>query len=254
MKKRGSMRQKKGEGGEWESCWAEGRTKDRGQGRESDTFFAGFEFFFPSKGCCRGIPVPVPLLIIPIIMAHYENVINNTEDIVVAISHMVVGLCSVTILPLASTYVCQRRTAMTSSSSAHLALPTERHTVGVGGAGYSSWLLAWVNFLCGIRSDWGQNVNWRLGWPIKLWCSWEREGKGDGRRHETRIICGCVLFKHKQNVLMQIWASSLCIFISNKKYMSTCMHTHMSRHSGMQTHTGSQPVKRVKLTLSPSPR
>ena len=99
-------------------------------------------YFFPSKGCCRGIPVPVPLLIIPIIMAHYENVINNTEDIVVAISHMVVGLCSVTILPLASTYVCQRHAAMTSSSSAHLALPTERHTLRVGGAGYSSWLLA----------------------------------------------------------------------------------------------------------------
>lgn len=82
--------------------------------------------------------MPVPLLIIPIIMAHYENVINNTEDIVVAISHMVVGLCSVTILPLASTYVCQRRAAMTSSSCAHLALPTENHTQGVcvgGGRG-----------------------------------------------------------------------------------------------------------------------
>ena len=37
------------------------------------------------------------LLIIPIITAHYENLINNTEDIVVAISHMVVGLYSVTI-------------------------------------------------------------------------------------------------------------------------------------------------------------
>lgn len=78
--------------------------------------------------------MPVPLLIIPIIMAHYENVINNTEDIVVAISHMVVGLCSVTILPLASTYVCQRRAAMTSSSSAHLALPTEMHALGEGGS------------------------------------------------------------------------------------------------------------------------
>lgn len=109
------------------------------------THFLQFNsFFFPRKGCCRGIPVPVLLLIIPIIMAHYENVINNTEDIVVAISHMVVGLCSVTILPLASTYVCQRRAAMTSSSSAHLALPTEKHMLGMvgGGAGYSSWLLA----------------------------------------------------------------------------------------------------------------
>ena len=76
--------------------------------------------------------MPVPLLIIPIIMAHYENVINNTEDIVVAISHMVVGLCSVTMLPLASTCVCQRRAAMTSSSSAHLALPTERRGGGGG--------------------------------------------------------------------------------------------------------------------------
>lgn len=95
----------------------------------------GLYFSLPSRGCCRGIPVPVPLLIIPIIMAHYENVINNTEDIVVAISHMVVGLCSVTILPLASTYVCQRRAAMTSSSSAHLALPTERNTPRGGGGG-----------------------------------------------------------------------------------------------------------------------
>lgn len=41
--------------------------------------------------------MPMQLLIIPIIMAHYENLINNTEDIVVAISHMVVGLYSVTI-------------------------------------------------------------------------------------------------------------------------------------------------------------
>lgn len=53
-------------------------------------------------------------------MAHYENVINNTEDIVVAISHMVVGPCSVTILPLASPYVCQERAPMTSSTLAHL--------------------------------------------------------------------------------------------------------------------------------------
>lgn len=77
-------------------------------------------------------------------MAHCENLINNTEDIVVAISHMVVGLCSVTILPLASTYVCQEHAAMTSSSSAHLAsppslLPGERRTLGGregrGGAG-----------------------------------------------------------------------------------------------------------------------
>lgn len=98
--------------------------------RKSDImYFAGL--FLASRGHCRrGIPVPSPSLIIPIIMARYENVINNTEDIVVAISHMVVGLCSVTILPLASTYVCQERGAMTSSSSAHLALPTERHTLG----------------------------------------------------------------------------------------------------------------------------
>lgn len=70
----------------------------------------------------KSILDPVPLLIIPIIMAHDESLINNTEDIVVAISHMAMGLCSVTILPLASTYVCHRRAAMTSSSCAHLAL------------------------------------------------------------------------------------------------------------------------------------
>lgn len=210
------MRENKGEEGEWKCCWAEGRTR-----KWNWHIFHRVYIFFSSKGCCRSIPVPVPLLIIPIIMAHYENVINNTEDIVVAISHMVVGLCSVTILPLASTYVCQRRAAMTSSSSAHLALPTESHTLGWGGAGYSSWLLAWLNFLCSIRSDWGQNVNRRLGWPIKLWCSWESEGRGGGRRHKTRIICACVLYQHKQNVVMHIWAGSLCIFISNK---STCSH------------------------------
>lgn len=66
---------------------------------------------------------PAPILIIPIIMAHYENLINNTEDIVVAISHMAVGLYSVTISPLASTYVCQNRASVTSSSCAHLAPP-----------------------------------------------------------------------------------------------------------------------------------
>lgn len=61
-------------------------------------------------------------------MAHYENVINNTEDIVVAISHMVVGPCSVTILPLASPYVCQKRAPMTSSTPAHLPPSTwEKH-------------------------------------------------------------------------------------------------------------------------------
>lgn len=61
-------------------------------------------------------------------MAHYENVINNTEDIVVAISHMVVGPCSVTILPLASPYVCQERAPMTSSTQAHLPPSTwEKH-------------------------------------------------------------------------------------------------------------------------------
>lgn len=96
-------------------------------------FFFYRIYLFLSKRYCRGIPVPFPLLIIPIIKAHYENLINNTENIVVAISHMVVGLRSVTILPLASTYVCQRRTAMTSSSSAHLARPTERHMLGWGG-------------------------------------------------------------------------------------------------------------------------
>lgn len=74
----------------------------------------------------RARPVSARALIIPIIMAHYENVINNTEDIVVAISHMVVGLCSVTNSPLASTYVCQKRASMTSVSSAHLALPEEK--------------------------------------------------------------------------------------------------------------------------------
>lgn len=195
--RRGGMRQKKGEACEWGCCLAEGKAKHGEQEGEGTHFFKVF-IFFPSKRCCRGIPVPFPLLIIPIIMAHYENLINNTEDIVVAISHMVVGLCSVTILPLASTYVCQRRAAMTSSSCAHLALPTERHTLGVGGGGYSSWLPAWVNFVCGIRSDWGQNVNWHPGWPIKLWCSWEREGRGAEQREETQkiIILACVLLQH----------------------------------------------------------
>lgn len=88
-------------------------------------------YFFPNlKMAAEASQCLLPLLIIPIIMALYENVINNTADIVVAISHMVVGLCSVTNLPLASTYVCQRRAAMTRSSSAHLALPTERCALG----------------------------------------------------------------------------------------------------------------------------
>lgn len=80
-----------------------------------------FELDFFKVGDYEDILDPVPLLIIPIIMARDESLINNTEDIVVAISHMVMGLCSVTILPLASTYVCHRRAAMTSCSCVHLA-------------------------------------------------------------------------------------------------------------------------------------
>lgn len=72
---------------------SEDQTRGGGQGMESDTFCAWLVPPPPSSGCCRGIPVSAPLLIIPIIMAHYENVINNREDIVVAISHMVEGLC-----------------------------------------------------------------------------------------------------------------------------------------------------------------
>lgn len=178
-------------------------------------------------------------------MAHYENVINNTEDIVVAISHMVVGLCSVTSLPLASTYVFQRRAAMTSSSSAHLALPAESHSLRVGADGYSSWLLAWVNFLCGIRSDWGHNVNRRLGRPIKLWCSREREGRGGGR-HETRTIPACLLFIHKQNVLMHIGTISLFSVNNLKIKMFTCTWTERQ-----QTNTRSKPIKWVELSPSP---
>lgn len=177
-------------------------------------------------------------------MAHYENLINNTEDIVVAISHMVVGLCSVTILPLASTYVCQRRAAMTSSSSAHLALPTERHTLGVGGAGYSSRLLAWVNFVCGIRSDWGQNVNRRLGWPIKLWCSWEREGRrGETQKKQLFVL---VCYSNTNKMYWCVWESSLFNFYKQKK------HVHMHPHAHTQRHANTQPVKWVKSTSSPS--
>lgn len=84
--------------------------------------FSELDFFFFKVGDYKSMLDLVPILIIPIIMAHYESLINNTEDIVVAISHMVMGLCSVTILPLASTYVCHRRAAMTSWSCAHLAL------------------------------------------------------------------------------------------------------------------------------------
>lgn len=128
--------------------------------------------------------MPVPLLIIPIIMAHYENVINNTEDIVVAISHMVVGLCSVTILPLASTYVCQRRAAMTSSSSAHLALPTERHSLGVGGS--------WVFLLASRLSEFFMWHPVGLGTKCQLASGTAHQtlvllGKGgEGRREEAR--------------------------------------------------------------------
>lgn len=126
--------------------------------------------------------MPVPLLIIPIIMAHYENVINNTEDIVVAISHMVVRLCSVTILPLASTYVCQRRAAMTSSSSAHLALPTERHTLSVGGGG-------WVFLLASRLSDFFYAASGRTGDEMStgVWDGPSNSGApGKGRGGEER--------------------------------------------------------------------
>lgn len=57
----------------------------------------------------RSISAPVTLLNIPVIMARYENVINNRQCIAVAICHMVVGLRSITILPLASTYFFQKQ-------------------------------------------------------------------------------------------------------------------------------------------------
>lgn len=187
-------------------------------------------------------------------MAHYENLINNTEDIVVAISHMVVGLCSVTILPLASTYVCQRRAAMTSSSSAHLALPTERHTLGVGGAGYSSRLLAWVNFVCGIRSDWGQNVNRRLGWPIKLWCSWEREGRR-GETQKNNYSCLCVI--PTQTKCTGAYEKALCLIFTNKKtcaHAPTCTYTETCKHTASQmSQVDFKSVSRVSSFYKVSP-
>lgn len=106
-------------------------------------------------------------------MALYENVINNTEDIVVAISHMVVGLCSVTILPLASTYVCQRRVALTSSSSAHLALPAESRLLGVEGAGYSL-----PEQLLYATSGWTGDKMSTGAWDDPSNCSWERRAEG----------------------------------------------------------------------------
>lgn len=106
-------------------------------------------------------------------MAHYENVINNTEDIVVAISHMVVGLCSVTILPLASTYVCQRRAAMTSSSSAHLALPTESHTLGWGGS--------WVFLLASRLTEFFMQHPVGLGTKCQ---------PASGMAHQTLVLLG----------------------------------------------------------------
>lgn len=162
------MRENKGEEGEWKCCWAEGRTR-----KWNWHIFHRVYIFFSSKGCCRSIPVPVPLLIIPIIMAHYENVINNTEDIVVAISHMVVGLCSVTILPLASTYVCQRRAAMTSSSSAHLALPTESHTLGWGGS--------WVFLLASRLTEFFMQHPVGLGTKCQ---------PASGMAHQTLVLLG----------------------------------------------------------------
>lgn len=115
-----------------------GREQRTEIGNEMEPVEQNVETFTSAFSCFRGVfwhasvivrdaaeasqSLHLPLLIIPIIMAHCENLINNREDIVVAISHMVVGLCSVTTLPLASTYVCQKRTAMTSGTSAHLAL------------------------------------------------------------------------------------------------------------------------------------
>lgn len=146
-------------------------------------------------------------------MAHYENVINNTADIVVAISHMVVGLCSVTILPLASTYVCQTRAAMTSSSSAHLALPTERRTLG-----RVSWVFLTVSRLSEFFMlhpvGLGTKCQLASGTAHQPQCSWGREARGGGRRHETRIIHAFVLFKHKYNVSMHILALYLNVFFS----------------------------------------
>lgn len=185
--------------------------------------------------------MPVPLLIIPIIMAHYENVINNTEDIVVAISHMVVGLCSVTILPLASTSVCQRRAAMTSSSSAHLALPTERHTQGWGlGGGGRVFLLAsrlteffmWhpvgLGTKCQPASGTAHQTLLLLG------------GKRERGGHETRrIICACLLFKRLRNCTDEYMGEPYSMLLLN-------INEHTQGHedmADMQSHTRSRPVK-----------
>lgn len=133
-----------------------------------------------------------PLLIIPIIMAHYENLINNAEDIVVAISHMVVGLCSVTIFPLASTYVCHRHAAMTSSSSAHLALPAVRKTLkGVDGG----W--GWVLLLLSRMSEFCVWYSVRLGTKCQPVSGMAHQtGALGGRREKApqNKIWACVLF------------------------------------------------------------
>lgn len=207
---------------------AKQKTNHRVQGRVCDTDFAGFVFFFPRKGCCRGIPVPVPLLIIPIIMAHYENVINNTEDIVVAISHMVVGLCSVTILPLASTYVCQRPCSHDKLKFCSPCTPHwEPHTGGGG---------SWVFLLASRLSEFfmqhpvglGTKCQPASGMAHQTLMLLGKGGKKEGgrRRHETRrIICACV-FKQRQKKCVDAYMSELsfyahCIFLSKHAHEQT---------------------------------
>lgn len=169
----------------------------------------GLYIYFLIHRCCQSIPVPAPLLIIPIIMALYENVINNTADIVVAISHMVVGLCSVTNLPLASTYVCQRRAAMTSLSSAHLALPTERCTLGAEDelGVPPGFMPEWVFY---VAFSWTRDKMSTGVWdsPSTSMLLGKGKKRGGERRHKSsKIICACVFFKHTHNALIYILAS-----------------------------------------------
>lgn len=186
-------------------------------------------------------------------MAHCENLINNTEDIVVAISHMVVGLCSVTILPLASTYVCQERAAMTSSSSAHLAsppLPGERRTLGgregrCGGLGIPPWLLAWAIFVRGIRSEWGQNVSRRLGRPIKLRRSWERWERGGAGGSREVIIRACA-----QTKCTHAYEATLP---NSHKQKNTCAHAHRRAQRHAKHALGHSQSNESSQLGSPSP-
>lgn len=115
-------------------------------------------------------------------------------------------------------------------------------------------------------SDWEQNVNWRLGRPIKLsrfGGNGGMEGRRDGGSKEGRRQeagdKNCVCVTHAQAKCIHANTSKLPVTFAalSVYFLQTKIHERASdtrTHARTHVHAKSQPVKRVALTPSPSPR